>query len=280
MMPGLNDDLLIFTDVDGTLQDSHTGEWQPAAAWLARLRELHVPVILCSSKTAAEMIALQQSMGLQGRPFIAENGAVIQLDERWQDNAHYPRIIQGSPHAEIVKVLSELRHRHGFRLTLFSELSDAALADITGLSPAQASLARLQEASETLIWRDSDAHMNEFSHALADLGLRFVQGARFWHVLDERGGKDVAVNWLTRQYHHQEGKTFTTLGLGDGPNDAPLLDNVDFAVVVKGLNRQGVSLRDDSPARVFHTTLEGAAGWREGLDYMLDSGRSSSVALT
>jgi predicted mannosyl-3-phosphoglycerate phosphatase (HAD superfamily) len=41
-------------------------------------------------------------------------------------------------------------------------------------SPAQASLARLQEASETLIWRDSDG--TAFDAELAQLGLRFVQG--------------------------------------------------------------------------------------------------------
>ncbi|MCP0855303.1 mannosyl-3-phosphoglycerate phosphatase-related protein, partial [Salmonella enterica subsp. enterica serovar Give] len=41
-----------------------------------------------------------------------------------------------------------------------------------------------------------------------------------------------------------------TLGLGDGPNDAPLLDVMDYAVVVKGLNREGVHLRNDDPQRV------------------------------
>lgn len=279
-MPILSDTLLVFSDVDGTLQDSHTGEWQAAAPWLARLREHHIPLILCSSKTAAEMLAIQQLLGLEGLPFIAENGAVIQLDARWQDNDRYPRIIQGSSHDEIARVLQQLRHRNGYKFTAFSELDEQVLSEVTGLTPAQASLARLHEASETLIWRDSDEQMAAFADALADLGLVFVQGARFWHVLDERGGKDQAVNWLTRQYHHANGKRHTTLGLGDGPNDVPLLDNVDFAVVVKGLNRQKLQLRDDTPERVFHTTLEGSAGWREGMDYMLDSGDSSSTART
>lgn len=275
-MPTLNDALLVFSDIDGTLMDSHTGEWQAAAPWLARLREHAIPLILCSSKTAAEMLAIQRILGVEGLPFIAENGAVIQLDVNWQDSAGYPRIIQGSSHDEIFSVLEQLRQRDGYKFTAFSELDEHILADVTGLPPAQASLARLQEASETIIWRDTDERMAAFNTALASLGLRFVQGARFWHVLDERAGKDQAVNWLTRQYHHHDNKTFITLGLGDGPNDAPLLDNVDFAIVVKGLNRQGISLRDDSPTRVFHTTREGAEGWREGLDHMLDSGSSSS----
>ncbi|WBU51054.1 mannosyl-3-phosphoglycerate phosphatase-related protein [Kosakonia pseudosacchari] len=267
-MPSLDDPLLIFTDIEGTLLDSHTGEWQPAAEWLARLRQRKIPVILCSSKTAAEMIAIQNLLQLQGLPFIAENGAVIQLDEHWQDHDDYPRIITGSPHAEIARVLTQLRQSNGWKFTTFTELDEHVLAELTGLTPAQANLAKLQEASETLIWRDSDERMAAFDDALAQLGLRVVQGARFWHVLDERGGKDQAVSWLTRQYRHYQGKRAVTVGLGDGPNDAPLLDNVDYAVVVKGLNRQGVTLRQDSPPRVYHTQHEGAAGWREGLDHL------------
>lgn len=274
-MPSLDDPLLIFTDVDGTLMDSHTGEWQAAAGWLSRLREQGIPVILCSSKTAAEMAALQRILSLEGLPFIAENGAVVQLDDSWHDDEHYPRLMSGAPHEEIARVLNELRNTHGWKFTSFSDLDESVLAEVTGLPPAQAALAKLQEASETLIWRDSDSEMAAFDDALSQLGLRFVQGARFWHVLDERGGKDQAVNWLTRQYHHYTGKSFTTVGLGDGPNDAPLLDSVDYAIVVRGLNREGVTVRRDTPERVYHTELEGAAGWREGLNQLF--GLSSSA---
>jgi mannosyl-3-phosphoglycerate phosphatase len=268
-MPTLHDPLLVFSDLDGTLLDSHTYDWQPAAEWLSRLGQHNIPVILCSSKTAADMLALQKSLGLEDLPFIAENGAVIQLDTRWQDHADYPRLINGATHDEVVRVLTQLREQNGYKFTLFGEMEDRVLAEVAGLTPAQAALARLHEASETLIWRDSDERMAVFSDTLAGLGLRFMQGARYWHVLDERGGKDQAVNWLTKQYRQRDGHPHITLGLGDGPNDAPLLDNVDFAVVVKGLNRDGVALRNDDPDRVYRTELKGPAGWREGLDYWL-----------
>ncbi|SUH65795.1 mannosyl-3-phosphoglycerate phosphatase [Salmonella enterica subsp. enterica serovar Madelia] len=70
-MLSIHDPLLIFTDLDGTLLNSHTFEWQPAAPWLTRLHESGVPVILCSSKTAAEMLQLQTTLNLQGLPLIA-----------------------------------------------------------------------------------------------------------------------------------------------------------------------------------------------------------------
>lgn len=93
--------LLVFSDLDGTLLDSHSYDWQPAAPWLSRLHEANIPVILCSSKTSAEMLYLQKMLGLQGLPLIAENGAVIQLAEQWQDIDGFPRIISGISHGEI-----------------------------------------------------------------------------------------------------------------------------------------------------------------------------------
>lgn len=62
-----------------------------------------------------------------------------------------------------------------------------------------------------------------------------------------------------------------SLGLGDGPNDAPLLEVMDYAVIVKGLNRQGVHLHDEDPARVWRTQREGPEGWREGLDHFFSA---------
>ncbi|EEH9628920.1 HAD-IIB family hydrolase, partial [Salmonella enterica] len=113
-MLSIHDPLLIFTDLDGTLLNSHTFEWQPAAPWLTRLHESGVPVILCSSKTAAEMLQLQTTLNLQGLPLIAENGAVIQLDVHWEDHPNYPRLIAGISHNEIRLVLHKLREKEQF----------------------------------------------------------------------------------------------------------------------------------------------------------------------
>lgn len=268
-MPTLQQPLILFTDVEGTLLDIHTQQWQPASDWLLRLKQQKIPVILCSSKTAAEMMLLQKELGLEALPLIAENGAVIHLADEWQDDEAFPRLITGSPHEEIRHVLNQLRDSDGYKFTTFADVSEATIVDWTGMTPRHAALAKLHEASETLIWRDSDEKMVEFSAALASLGLQFVQGARFWHVLDERGGKAQAVNWLLHRYQQREGFRRTSIGLGDGPNDASLLDTTDYAVVVKGLNRDGVRLSRDTPERVYYTQESGPEGWREGLDYWL-----------
>ncbi|WP_253377812.1 mannosyl-3-phosphoglycerate phosphatase-related protein [unidentified bacterial endosymbiont] len=265
-MPIAQDSLLIFSDLDGSLLDIHTYEWQPAKPWLDKLRELQVPVILASSKTAGEIADIQQELGLEGLPFIAENGAVIQPDVRWELTQ---RLFRGMLHKDLLPIIEDIRLQGGYKFTTFDDVDEQVISEWTGLNRNRASLARRQEASVTLIWRDSDEKMAHFEEALALRGLKCLQGARFWHILDRACAKDLAVNWLVGQYREREARLPTTLGLGDGPNDAPLLDSVDFAVVIMGLNRQGIQLRDDNPNRVYHTRLPGPAGWHEGLDHFL-----------
>lgn len=128
------------------------------------------------------MLYLQKTLGLQGLPLIAENGAVIQLAEQWQDIDGFPRIISGISHGEISQVLNTLREKEHFKFTTFDDVDDATIAEWTGLSRSQAALTQLHEASVTLIWRDSDERMAQFTARLNELGLQFMQGARFWHV--------------------------------------------------------------------------------------------------
>lgn len=67
-----------------------------------------VPVILCSSKTASEMDDIQQELGLGGLPYIAENGAVIQPDVRWENAA---RFISEKKHDDIRQCIARVRQR-------------------------------------------------------------------------------------------------------------------------------------------------------------------------
>ena len=49
----MNQALLVFTDLDGTLLDHEDYSYAAANEALAELRSRRIPLILCSSKTAA-----------------------------------------------------------------------------------------------------------------------------------------------------------------------------------------------------------------------------------
>lgn len=269
-MPSLQDPLLIVTDLDGSLLDHHTYSWQPAARWLDILKANAVPVVICSSKTTSEIIALQSVLGLEGAPFIAENGALLHVDARWEQNADYPRKILGQDYATLRAVMERLRAKHSFKFFGFADVSEKQVAEWTGLTPADALLAKRREASEAFIWRDSDERLQTFADLLALEGLAITQGGRFYHVMSRESGKGAAVAWLLAQYQRQDGQQRLSIGLGDGPNDVSMLEAVDFAVVIRGYSKTAVTL-PGKLSNVYHSQAFGPEGWSEGLDHFITS---------
>lgn len=123
--------LIVFTDLDGTLLDHDSYSPEPARPALERLAMAGIPLILASSKTAAEIDLLRRQIGCEGCPAIVENGAGIletSPDEGAQD---YPRLLQ-----MLDQVSPEIRsHFRGF-----ADLGPAGVAEVTGLPPAEAEL--------------------------------------------------------------------------------------------------------------------------------------------
>ena len=266
-MPHIHQPLLIFSDLDGTLLDHHTYDWQPAADWLARLKQHDVPVILCSSKTPVEITQWQTTLGLTGLPFIAENGAAIQY--AGPESAPQPLTQSGITRAQIGDVLHTLRR--DFRFTGFLNVDARQVCSWTGLSLEQAELAMQRTASEPLIWEDSPERLDTFRAALNQAGLGLTQGGRFWHVADIQAGKGRGAKAIITFYQQQDGFRRQVLGLGDAPNDVSLLNEMDYAVVINSHGTGNLRPRQEQqqPDRILRTTHYGPQGWREGLDHFI-----------
>ena len=67
--------IIVFSDLDGTLLDHETYAWDAAVPALGILRQRKIPLVLCSSKTAAEIFPLRAELGFADCPAIVENGA-------------------------------------------------------------------------------------------------------------------------------------------------------------------------------------------------------------
>ena len=71
---------VLFTDLDGTLLDHDTYSWAPALPALNELKLRGAAVVLCTSKTRAELMRLRTELRLND-PFITENGAGVFIPE-------------------------------------------------------------------------------------------------------------------------------------------------------------------------------------------------------
>lgn len=269
-MPKLSDGLIVFSDLDGSLLDHDTYDWQPARQWLARLRAHDIPVILTTSKTQAEVSVLRQELGLEHWPFIAENGALAVLPDSWRDHPDYPRKTFSADYGLICTQLQRLRREAGYDFTGFSDLTPQEVADLTGLTASAAQRACQRDASEPIQWHGDDRALQSFRQALARHGLELTQGGRFHHVMGGGVSKGEAARWLLAQYRQRRPQPAISLGLGDGPNDVSLLRAMDYAVAIAGKNQQQIALGDRFAGEFYRTRAMGPAGWREGLSHFID----------
>jgi mannosyl-3-phosphoglycerate phosphatase family protein len=268
--------LIVFTDLDGTLLDAHTYEVGPVHQMLARLAAQRIPVVFCSSKTAAEQRPLRGALGLEHTPYIVENGsAVFVPDSAGLGVTDWPRVA-GVPH-ERVRVLGQTfdvvraglaraTAKTGSRVAGFADLSSRQVAELTGLDEASASRARQRDFSETLIDQCSPEEWSALEVALAAEGLTCRHGGRFRTVSGAESDKGRAARLVAGLFTVARGQPIITAGLGDSANDEGLLASVDHPYLIAQAERSWASI--DIPGLV-RTPQAGPSGWNEAIQHLL-----------
>ncbi|MFP4273457.1 MAG: HAD-IIB family hydrolase [Paracoccaceae bacterium] len=249
--------LVLFTDLDGTLLDHETYSHAAADAVLARLRDAEIPVVLASSKTAAEIAALRRALGFAHVPAICENGAGL-LPAFAEDAA------EAGDHARIRAALEALPAalREGFRG--FSQLSVAELADLTGLPRQQAALAGQRRFTEPGLWTGGGEDRRAFVAALAALGIEAREGGRFLTLGTGRRKADRMAEILAGYGDPP------CLALGDAPNDVEMLEAATWGVIVANPHRAPLPrLPGEDTGRIIRTTLPGPEGWSQAVTGIL-----------
>jgi mannosyl-3-phosphoglycerate phosphatase len=263
--------LLVVTDLDGALLDEATYDLAPAAEALERLQAEGVPLVLASSKTRAEMEALAASLP-GGRPLalIVENGGAVV-----RSNGVGPAMTTlGTPHALLTRSLDEIASETDADLTGFSSLSPREIERLTGLTAEEVSRGRRREFDEPFLIAEG-GDVAKVAAAAHRRGLRVSRGGRFLHLTGATD-KGRAFRVLLGQLA-AEGCLFTTLGLGDAPNDLPLLEAVDEPVVIPrpGGRADEVLARALPHARI--APAPGPVGWNAAVLARLD-GRLEAAA--
>jgi mannosyl-3-phosphoglycerate phosphatase len=137
--------LLIFTDLDGTLLDHDTYDFSPALPALAVLHAANSPLILCSSKTRAELEHWKDRLDLN-HPLVAENGGVLAVPHGYfeqhfdfhAEQEGYRLIFSGGGYAAIRSGLAEIASSTSLPLVGFGDMTIAQVARLTGLPIEQA----------------------------------------------------------------------------------------------------------------------------------------------
>lgn len=250
---------LVSTDLDGTLLNHHTYEYQAVLPALNWLKQQEIPVILNSSKTYAELSDWRQKLNLQ-QPIICENGGVVHLQ------GENPILI-GKPYHEIIDLLRKLKAELGWQFEGFSDFSPEQIVEHTGLQLEDAERAKQRETTEPILWQDSEQNLAAFKQKLDEAGLQLQKGGRFYHVMADHD-KGSSLQYLMRNFWRLlwGRDDFKILALGDGENDRSQLEIADIAVVLPSANQQYLQLNSNN--QIYQTNQPAPEGWAEAVTYL------------
>ena len=264
--------IIIFTDLDGTLLDHETYSWDAANPALDLIHEHNIPLILNSSKTKDEQLQLRAALN-NSHPFIVENGGAVIIPEFYFNTDHITRTDAfnieyfGIPHEQLIEAINEYRHKNTVKFSGFSDMSVEEICACTGLDSESSARAKARTCTEPLLWQDSEKLVHQLRDFLHEHGLQLVKGGRFYHVMGQFSKAD-GVKWLIKQYAEFYKQSVISIALGDSPNDAEMLNAVDYPIVIPA--HDGIRLRIDHP-NVIYAKEAGPAGWREGLLHLLQN---------
>lgn len=260
-MPGKRK-LIIFTDLDGTLLDHETYSWAPATEAITTLRQLGIPLILASSKTASEILPLKRQLGLEECPAIVENGGGLVFDG--ETGSSSPPVYD-----QILLALRDLAPEFGSRFKGFSQMTPREVSDLTGLTENAAKLAKDRRYSEPGLWSGSAADYERFCSTMADLGIAVQRGGRF-STLSYGADKVDRMAEVCAIYSSGHDRPFT-LALGDAPNDLKMLMAADLGIVVPNPANCGTAQQLlEMGENLVLASAPGPDGWNEAVLRVLE----------
>lgn len=263
--------VVVFTDLDGSLLDAETYSFEPARPALDEIRRLGIPLVPCTSKTAAETRHFLRRLEMDA-PFIVESGAGVYLPEKafpgigsmGEARGDCRLVRLGAPYEEVLAGMAEIREQVGGALRGFHDMTVDEIAQETGLPPELARLAKGREFDEPFrLLQDGAGRPAELEALAARRGLHLSRGGRFWHLHGDTD-KGRAVELLKSLYRSLWGG-LRTIGAGDSAMDFPLLAAVDVPVIVAKPGGGYDPLLLDRIQTPLLSGAPGPAGWSRGL---------------
>ncbi len=270
--------LILFTDLDGTLLDHRTFSWRAAAGALHAIERRSVPVVFCTSKTRAEVEILRREMG-NAHPFITENGGGIFIP-----HGYFPQRIEGAvtvktyhclalarPYDEILEALDEIADEAGVEAVGFHKLSAKEIADNSGLNAQQVQLARQRDYDEPFFLAGATPKKEAaFVRLARERKLEVVRGSRFWHI-HAGSDKGRAVRELMKHFRAGWHVKLRAIALGDSANDLPMLAAADAAVLLPKHDGGFDEAVTAKLPRITRGSAPGPEGWNKAVLKLLET---------
>ncbi len=256
--------IIIFSDLDGTLLDHDTYSFLAAQDALKYLSSNQIPLILVSSKTRREMLIYQQEFGIDGLPFVVENGAAIYTARDYfnlqpaavsMDGLACYRF--GITYDRIRQILDRISEKYDYIIRGFHNSSRDEIIQKTGLDDTQAAMAMQREFSIPLFYDEKAQKI--LKAEIDEHQLTILFGGRFMHLLGKSNKGDALRNLMNMYQQKYPGANLLSVAAGDSPNDIDMLQESDYAILVKRHDGTHASVPDI--ADLIYASGIGPVGW-------------------
>ena len=256
-----NSSLWVVSDVDGTLMD-HSYDLTPAKETIKRLQKLSIPVILCTSKTASEVKVIRKELNLCD-PYIVENGAAIYGESLKKVNGE---IILGKKYEYLEEILNFISKEIDYKLVPLNNLTDQEATQLTGLTGNSLNLMRDRHWSMPFL--NPPSFLEErINICCKKFKVNIFRGNRMSHLLSINSNKGKAIQVLKKYSNIQN---IRIIGLGDSPNDLPLLLNSDIRIVIPGVDGPNLNLLNQLNDLEFTLASEpNGYGWKREINELI-----------
>ena len=256
-----NSKIWIVSDVDGTLMD-HFYDLTPAKETINWLQRLGVPVILCTSKTKSEVKIIRDDLNLKD-PYIVENGGAIYGE--YTDGKEW-EIILGKSYSILEKILNSLSENINFKLRPLNTLSDDEASNLTGLDGESLDLMRDRHWSMPFL-NPPQIFDDDLKRLCEIYDVDIFRGNRMSHLLSKNSNKGIAIKTLLNK---NKNLNVQIIGLGDSPNDLPLLMNSNYKIIISGIKGPNQLLLNQLKGNEFCISKKPHGyGWKEEVSILV-----------
>jgi mannosyl-3-phosphoglycerate phosphatase len=234
---------ILLSDLDGTFLDHHTYSYSESLPAFKKAIDFGWLVAFVTSKTAVEVInlveVLKEHKITTPIPFIVENGSGIYLPKGLAEDIDFRQLnddIQTEEresfivlsygqvcYDDLVRVLKKrVEPEIGKKTIGFNDIPAKKLAEISGLSEKQATLAKKREFDEPFyIVEGTEDDYLKTQNIIEDNGYSFHRGGRFSHISinqDKGRAAELFLDIIRMKF-----SPIRSLGIGDAENDLPML---------------------------------------------------------
>jgi mannosyl-3-phosphoglycerate phosphatase len=235
---------VVFADLDGTLLNGRY-EYKETQPIVDQITANGGSVVFCSSKTKSEIEYYRKKVGIN-EPFISENGAAIFIPKGYFPFQYacittptYNIIRLGTPYHVLREKLAQIKRKTAAKIIGFGDMTLNEIAVDTGLPLNLAQLAMNREHDEP--FKLLEGNKTHILNLINKEGLKLTEGGRYFHLTGD-SDKGKAASTLKGLYKQVFGLV-ETFGIGDGPNDLPMLKMVDKPFRIKKSAGFGQSLK-------------------------------------